>query len=284
MIKINFQEPNTEEWCAWRTECRTEQEAHNQAIEAGAVSKVKETIYKGKSHNIKSTFYMNLHGPFHGKCAYCESLIATDQPGDIEHFRPKSKVTDADNKPILVGTPTGRKPHPGYYWLAYDWKNLLLSCRDCNSVSNSKSGGKPIGKGTQFPVKDFRAANRGEENREEPLLIHPVLENPEEHLEVDETGVINAKNESEKGKACIDIFGLNDREALLEARKNCYNDAKDRISILIMRLYQNDTNDISYLEEIEQGKKAYSSAARTALRHLSPTLKLFSGVVEQLNG
>lgn len=269
MIKINFQEPNTKEWCAWRTKCRTEQEAHNKAIEAGAVSKVKETVYKGTSYNIKSDFYTNLHGSFHGKCAYCESLIAADQPGDIEHFRPKSKVTDADNNPIMVDTPNGRKPHPGYYWLAYDWKNLLPSCENCNRPSKSKSDGKLIGKGNQFPVKDFRAVNPGEESREEPLLIHPVLENPEEHLEVDETGIMKAKNESEKGKACIDILGLNVREALLEARKKCYDYVKDHICMSVLALMLcKDKKVLRDLDEIRQGKNAYSSAARAAVRYL----------------
>jgi hypothetical protein len=284
MIKINFQEPNTAEWCAWRAECCIEQEAHNEAHEAGEVPKVKEKVYKGSNYNIKSNFYVNLNGPFHGKCAYCESLIAADQPGDIEHFRPKGTVTDADNKPIMVDTPSGPQKHPGYYWLAYDWKNLLPSCEDCNRPSKSKSDEKLIGKWNQFPVKDFRATKPGEEEKEKTFLINPILEDPEKHLEVDETGIIKAKNESEKGQACIDIFGLNVREALLDARKKCYTQAKDSIAILIMSLIKKYTNDISYLEEIQQGKMAYSFAARAALRDSCPVLELIVDAGERLNG
>jgi len=44
------------------------------------------------------------------KCIYCETKFTHNSPGDIEHFRPKSL----------------------YYWLAYDWKNLFLSCEECN--------------------------------------------------------------------------------------------------------------------------------------------------------
>src|SRR5262249_38675962 len=70
---------------------------------------------------------------FNGKCAYCESKFTVSQPGDVEHFRPKGRVVDDNFKPIRVQHPTkGEIEHPGYYWLAYEWKNLLPSCADCN--------------------------------------------------------------------------------------------------------------------------------------------------------
>lgn len=284
MIRINFREPGTSEWRAWLDECRTEQESYNHAIEAGQSPVVKADVYKGERHNIKDNIYKHLDSDFHGKCAYCESLIAANQPGDIEHFRPRGKVTNMENKPIMVDKGNGLEPHPGYYWLAYDWQNLLLSCRDCNSISKSKSTGKLIGKGNRFPVKNFRAIRPGEEIREEPLLIHPVLEDPEEHLEVDETGIMKAKTGSEKGKTCIDIFGLNDREALQVARKECYEDVKARICSLAVQLILGNTNDISYLKEIQQGRKAYSIAARTARRHCYSRLQPFLDAREQLDG
>lgn len=56
---------------------------------------------------------------FHGKCAYCESRYDITGPVDIEHFRPKGEVEDDD-------------AHPGYWWLAGAWENLLPSCIDCN--------------------------------------------------------------------------------------------------------------------------------------------------------
>ncbi|TAX26551.1 endonuclease [Rhizobium leguminosarum] len=59
---------------------------------------------------------------FHGKCAYCESRYDINAPVDIEHFRPKGGVE-------------GTK-HPGYWWLAAEWTNLLPSCIDCNRRRN----------------------------------------------------------------------------------------------------------------------------------------------------
>jgi hypothetical protein len=55
----------------------------------------------------------------HKKCCFCEDLVGED--GDVEHFRPKSAYSQQ------------RKfQYPGYYWLAYDWNNLYLSCSACN--------------------------------------------------------------------------------------------------------------------------------------------------------
>lgn len=45
---------------------------------------------------------------YHKKCAYCEVY---DPMPQIEHFRPK---------------------RGGYYWLAFSWDNLLISCSQCN--------------------------------------------------------------------------------------------------------------------------------------------------------
>jgi hypothetical protein len=63
---------------------------------------------------------------YNKKCAYCEERIKTY----IEHYRPKGSVQGSR--------------HGGYYWLCYEWSNLLPACHECN-----KFGG---GKGTQFPV------------------------------------------------------------------------------------------------------------------------------------
>ncbi|MCH7726958.1 MAG: hypothetical protein IH991_10820 [Planctomycetes bacterium] len=80
---------------------------------------------------------------FFSKCAYCESYSAHVAPKDIEHFRPKSEI-DTGKKTIA----------PGYYWLAADWSNLLLSCQFCNrttylDVPNSSKQVR-LGKLTQF--------------------------------------------------------------------------------------------------------------------------------------
>ncbi len=274
MIKIDFQEPDTDEWRDWRSQCEAEQQAHNEAIEAGQESEVRGSVYKGESYNIKYTVYMNRHNFFYGKCAYCESDILADQPGDIEHFRPKNEVRDGDNKIMMVETDEGPEPHPGYYWLAYDWHNLLPSCRDCNSITKKKTQGRRIGKGNKFPVKGFRAIVPGEEGREEPLLINPVYQNPQEHLELMKDGLFIER--SPEGKACIDIFGLNIREALVGNRKGVYKSIKNDVDMLILHLIDgsDEVQDrLAEIKDIYEGRKAYSAAGRLAIKERSPVLE-----------
>src|SRR5262249_41491941 len=56
----------------------------------------------------------------HDKCAFCESKMCHTGFGDVEHYRPKAGYKQRE------GDALGR---PGYYWLAYEWSNLLLSCQ-----------------------------------------------------------------------------------------------------------------------------------------------------------
>lgn len=122
-----------------------------------------------------------LKSAFNGKCAYCESKILHVAPPDIEHFRPKGEVTEDDT-------------HPGYWWLAADWENLLLSCRDCNAsryhtVLEAKSGSLTgtvllAGKHCSFPVNGtYRAMSHADNYLDEdPLLIDPTIKDPQNHL------------------------------------------------------------------------------------------------------
>jgi uncharacterized protein (TIGR02646 family) len=90
-----------------------------------------------------------LFDAFLGKCAYCEVQFVLDQTGDVEHFRPKAGVVDEHDQ---------RVDHPGYYWLAYEWSNLLPSCSKCNRLTKTKDG-RRVGKGERFPVMGRRASS-----------------------------------------------------------------------------------------------------------------------------
>lgn len=127
---------------------------------------------------------------FHGKCAYCESNYSAVDSRDIEHFRPK-------------GGGKGVALHMGYWWLAAEWNNLLISCPACNQyrmqtvyrlgmtreeieAERKKSPLDGRGKGCEFPLTDEtkRAIKESDIlNLEDPLLINPTLKNPSKHLE-----------------------------------------------------------------------------------------------------
>src|SRR5258705_11060485 len=100
---------------------------------------------------------------FQGKCAYCESKIVVNQPGDVEHFRPKGRVVDENFRPIKIRhKKKGEMNHPGYYWLAYEWNNLFPSCIVCNRFRKSGPSAEPVvnradagaGKADPFPLED----------------------------------------------------------------------------------------------------------------------------------
>jgi len=137
---------------------------------------------------------------FHGKCAYCERRVESI---DIELFRPKASVLE-------------RPEHPGYWWLAAVWENMLPACADCNRVRAIE--GVKTGKANRFPIADEtqRAFHPGEETREQPLLLDPCVDDPEEHLVYGEDGKVFS--ETERGQATIAVIGLN-RPALVEVRR-----------------------------------------------------------------
>lgn len=265
MIKIEFSEPDDDGWKDWRDRCNIATTKLIEAVASGAAPTISESLYKEQKYAV----YMALRGPFHGKCAYCEGLAAADQPGDVEHYRPKARLTinNYSMQPVTFEEGGVTKPHPGYYWLAYDWQNLLPSCVDCNRPNETKIPGKHMGKRNYFPVRNFRAVHPGEETREEPLLINPMVQDPENHLSIDSTGVFEAL--SDEGEKCIDVFCLNEREALVDARKTTYEGIKEKVSLLIAALQLSSPEGITLLDQlksIKAGEKPYSAAARAAIK------------------
>lgn len=135
----------------------------------------------------------------HGKCAFCESKIEATGHGDVEHFRPKAAVRQKSSAPAQV---------PGYWWLAYDWDNLLASCARCNQSHKREL----------FPLVNPGARARGptEDLRlERPLLIHPGAEDPSFHLSFHSE---TPRAVSARGQASLEVLGLR-RGALTEARR-----------------------------------------------------------------
>lgn len=164
---------------------------------------------------------------FHGKCAYCESSYAETQPVDVEHWRPKGQVK--------LGN--GNVSKPGYYWLAADWDNLLPSCIDCNrereQTIEPEGKNRSIGKkdkfpieGNKFPIVGDRLKYPGNLELENPLILHPCKDQPQEHLQFKETeqGVIAQakftapKVRSNRGLTSIEVYALN-RTKLVQKRK-----------------------------------------------------------------
>lgn len=263
MIFITFVEPNTQEWQEWKTTCRRWQGRHNRAVESGGEISINTDLYKAQKHQV----YLNAEGPFHGKCAYCEQRIKGDQPGDIEHFRPKKAITDEIDNPITISEDGETIPHPGYYWLVYEWSNLLPSCELCNRASIDHATGKKIGKRSRFPVMGRYAIQPGQEAEERPLLLHPCSDDPSEHLDIDRTGIFSAK--TRRGAMCNTIFGLNLRE-LPAYRKQKYEDVKLKMQALAHAGVRDPNGSetrrlLESLSNIKDGYDEFTSIGRKAI-------------------
>ena len=137
-------------------------DADPELYEGGKRMEIRRLIYT--SDPVKA----ELESCHHGKCCYCETLIPKPYAhAHVEHWRPKSSSRQS---------PNDESSWPGYYWLAYDWGNLLLSCAFCNS-SNKKD---------LFPLEDplTRARHHGMRLEDEaPAILKPDgNENPRDHI------------------------------------------------------------------------------------------------------
>lgn len=170
------------------------------------------------------------------KCAYCEKPMAKTTEGsaekvgvdyDVEHYRPKNRVTawprqaDLERRPSLaeynasvrMGTPAG------YVRFAFDPFNYVVSCKVCNSQY----------KADRFPIagKASKLLNRAKlDAAEKPLLLFPLGENgddPAEFLRFSGPQIQVGADEPAgqlRANAVIDFFELDTREDLIEGR--CY--------------------------------------------------------------
>lgn len=159
---------------------------------------------------------------FHGKCAYCESRYVAQQPGDVEHFRPKALVA-------VRGANGKVEQRRGYHWLAADWNNLLPSCADCNRPRQHQvrrgRGKRVLGKANWFPVEPeaARATRPGDEDAEPRLLLDPCRDDPAAHLVFDDDGTVAprvvAGVPSAIGAASIEYCALERLELAQERHK-----------------------------------------------------------------
>lgn len=176
-----------------------------------------------------------LHEVFHEKCAYCEANALVTGPFHVEHYRPKKAVTE-QRQPIT---------HTGYFWLALEWYNLLLSCHHCNTSYSGSRRKKTIGhpgKANEFRITGRRVPQpspdptqwQTELVHEQPLLLNPYFDDPAQHIAFDHMGVAYAKGNSERGKETIEVCNLN-RQELITARQKATEAVEAR---MIKRLQQ----------------------------------------------
>ena len=210
-----------------------------------------------------------LENVFNGKCAYCEVKITDGFFGHAEHYRPKGAViTKTEGKAVRVTQADGRQ-HQGYYWLAYDWPNLLPSCELCN---NAKLNQFPIiGKRVFNPHGGPDTATLDEIER--PLLVNPYRDQPEKHLKFGVNGIISHK--TQKGKNSIDVYNL-DREKLTEFRGEQQRYARTKFAMAALNYVENDTSFEDAMREFTAKEARFSAAVADYL------LEVGSGLIEKI--
>jgi hypothetical protein len=257
VISLAFEPPvGDEAWDRWVAEGRAAASALL-AAEDGERT-INERLYKAQRERFLDVT--------NWKCAYCETRLGPGQgAGDVEHYRPKARARDGEGRVVHVQRDGVEIDHPGYFWLAYDWTNLLPSCLTCNRRATDLSSGEMLGKADWFPtLNSFWACRPEEVELEQPALLNPWVDDPAVHLTFDpETGIVGGS--SERGRITIEVFGLN-REQLLNDRRRAARDAARRHSDhLKYRVAATQELADGELAEINDGTAQYLAIARTAI-------------------
>lgn len=195
---------------------------------------IDEAIYKGELIIITDTndpyfddeefeIRYKLRKIYHNKCAYCES---TEFKPDVEHYRPKKSVT----------SPNGNEH--GYYWLCYEWTNLLPACSDCNSgngkwnkfpISGTRRISPPLDR-TNNLLKNHCKLGSATLRSERALLLNPEIDYPESFLKLLWNGKLEGIDGlNGRGWVSINTYDLN-RGNLMKARKTIIDDLILRIN------------------------------------------------------
>lgn len=133
----------------------------------------------------------------------------------IEHFRPKQGADRGD--PF---TRTHLIDRDRYWWLAWNWNNLLLGCSTCNS-SSFKGNWFPLAPGSleiQVPDGIIREDHPCfAVGLEQPLLLDPASDDPLDHMTWrplnpnSPNGPWRAFHKTERGRITIHVLGLDGR-------------------------------------------------------------------------
>lgn len=110
------------------------------------------------------------------RCAYCEVQIhSSGYP--VERFRPKAYTTRR-----------GETDNSRYWWLAWTWENLFLSCPTCNGTGHKGNRFDLMEDTKPCPIPDIAALLQNPHpklptiDEEKPLLVDPTSREPSEHF------------------------------------------------------------------------------------------------------
>lgn len=170
------------------------------------------------------------------KCAFCEQRV---EQYHIEHYRPKAK----------------------YYWLAFSWDNLLLSCPTCNQnkgVNFELDGVAVTFTNNEMNIRNINTSSSNYDLVELPKMVNPEITDPLGNIRFQFNGIIesdeprfaytiekikiNRKDLNDRRRTLLNTFKEHIRVALLESAK-----VKDQ-EIAIKTTVNNFINDSKNIE------------------------------------
>ena len=186
----------------------------------GSVHQTSETTHRRRMEIINNGAYINdnnhndryklddikekLRIIYNGKCAFCEQKV---EQLHVEHFRPKDT----------------------YYWLAYSWDNLVLSCPACNmhkGVSFELNGVRQFFENNEENLRNINNLSAVYDILELPKMVNPEITEPTSLIIFFKDGRIDSTDRN--FKYTITTCKL-DRPSLIDERRKILNIFKSEI-------------------------------------------------------
>lgn len=244
-----------------------------------------------------------LKNVFHNKCAYCETPVGRSI-FHAEHYRPKKGVTTEKGRVKIRDAGGQECDHPGYFWLAFHWQNLLPSCARCNSPNKKNRFPLPEQKPhlsilqvlegsylkrLRHQIIESKRTNGiyylqpADLNQfEGRVFLHPYFDEPQRYFTFDDFGQIvpiGTEEEQMIAQQSIEAYNLNGDSIVEERRKAqfdaerryydaycTYRDRKDRV-------FTKSEARIAAKDAIRgflEGREAYSAAVVAYLKEEFP--------------
>jgi uncharacterized protein (TIGR02646 family) len=177
------------------SKCRTTHEKRMSVINIGAYNDTPPFNDRYKLDDIRS----RLIEIYNGKCAFCEQKV---EQYHVEHYRPKAI----------------------YYWLAFSWDNLMLSCPTCNQYKrmNFEIAGTPVSFiNNEINLRNINNSSSSYDSVELPKMVNPEITDASGEIRFQVNGIIESVNVRFAytiEKCRIDRKDLNDNRRSLLAR------------------------------------------------------------------
>lgn len=202
------------------------------------------------SYNIKTKLAKSQFG----KCGYCNSTLGENP--EVDHFYPKGQLSMVTKNgesfhhlPYYRGRSMEQLSINGFWWLAYDWDNFVLTCNTCNGKF----------KRDIFPIKEEINKKFLEIGDYTPALLSPYFGPlPYKYFSYKERGQVKILNgKGTLAKNSIETYGLKRKQLSRDRMSTC------KYSIQILKDFEkakrNNTHYTHILYEIIELGHPYST-------------------------